>query len=865
MMYILAFIVVIAVMVAIIKVVGGAVLGLIGRIFKFFGTLLWMVLFGVSALCERLIFHITKFLHIQGLVYLLLGFCTPWSILYYLFAHLPYSFKEMYVKEKEFFKPKKEERYKALGMGASLLVPAIFFIAYFENSPIMENYVPVMFYVTSSCLYSIYKMIAWIRNNRIPYKNYVAWKKWTKEDAPDFVDTEIREKIEVMTRNLTQNTELQMDIISGSGTVASAIAAASGSTLPSTTKRSKERKIFTIYNMVYGRATAFLSYFGRNTETDEPLFFSPEMSPSAEELREYGILISDQGIYISQYERKDIELPFNGLWRVIPIKNTEGSILESLVVDYGLDPIIQIERSNHYDLEKIKILLDSVIETKIPLSLFKGQVTTELEKVLDSAEKNSAIEATQQKINMQQNLSDISKAMKMGTTFDAFKENTKIADTMVRQMSKGKDGQAGHGAAAEYANTTIDQLKVTRFGAQQVGADNKPNGPDRTFLGKSIQCKYRKTGQKSIDEAFDSDGNYRYIKQDTGEIELLEIPKEQYTPKVLAYFQEKLDNATNLKGKNIKAKDTLLKGNTTYKQAKMTALSGSLESIAFDSLRGISNSIPGASISALVTFGTCIWNGEEVTEASKKSLVTGFYVVKKSAIQNTLTMQLEREYIIGGFTNPLYAISQKTASSISSSKVAKSALGKKIGMNKMTGTKLISGTVTTAVVFGPDLCNAFKGKISGAQLTKNALVSAAGMVGSMVGAAIVGGSTAGIGAMAGATGGGAIASAGAKKLLDKFIEDDAVTMFRIVREEFLDLVMLFSFSKEEFDKIVTETIAQENMAKRLQEMYQSDDPREDIRQDIEKSIQDTLSRRQKITNEMYLQGMQELLLEAEAS
>ena len=863
-MYILAFIVVIAVMVAIIKVVGGAVLGLIGRIFKFFGTLLWIVLFGVSALCERLIFHITKFLHIQGLVYLLLGFCTPWSILYYLFAHLPYSFKEMYVKEKEFFKPKKEERYKALGMGASLLVPAIFFIAYFENSPIMENYVPVMFYVTSSCLYSIYKMIAWIRNNRIPYKNYVAWKKWTKEDAPDFVDTEIREKIEVMTRNLTQNTELQMDIISSSGTVASAIAAASGSTLPSTTKSSKERKIFTIYNMVYGRATAFLSYFGRNTETDEPLFFSPEMSPSAEELREYGILISDQGIYISQYERKDIELPFNGLWRVVPIKNTEGSILESLVVDYGLDPIIQIERSNHYDLEKIKILLDSVIETRIPLSLFKGQVTTELEKVLDSAEKNSAIKNAQQKFNMQQNVSDISNAMKMGTALEAFKENTKSADTMARQMSKGKDGQAGHGAAAEYANTAIDQLKVTRFGAQQVGADNKPNGPDRTYLGKSIQCKYWQTGKKSIDEAFDN-GNYRYINQDTGEIGLLEIPKEQYTPKELAYFQEKLDNAPNLQGKDIKAKDILLKSKTNYKQAKMIALSGSLESIVIDNIKGITNSIPGASISALVTFGKCIWNGEEVTEASKKSLVTGFYVVKKSAIQNTLTMQLGREYIIGRFTNPLYAVSQKTASSISRSKVAKSALGKKIGMNKMTGTKLISGTVTTAVVFGPDLCKAFQGKISGAQLTKNALVSAAGMVGSMVGAAIVGGSTAGIGAMAGAAGGGAIASAGAKKLLDKFIEDDAVTMFRIVREEFLDLVMLFSFSKEEFDKIVTETIAQENMAKRLQEMYQSDDPREDIRQDIEKSIQDTLSRRQKITNEMYLQGMQELLLEAEAS
>ena len=884
-MYILAFIVVIAVMVAIIKVVGGAVLGLIGRIFKFFGTLLWMVLFGVSALCERLIFHITKFLHIQGLVYLLLGFCTPWSILYYLFAHLPYSFKEMYVKEKEFFKPKKEERYKALGMGASLLVPAIFFIAYFENSPIMENYVPVMFYVTSSCLYSIYKMIAWIRNNRIPYKNYVAWKKWTKEDAPDFVDTEIREKIEVMTRNLTQNTELQMDIISGSGTVASAIAAASGSTLPSTTKRSKERKIFTIYNMVYGRATAFLSYFGRNTETDEPLFFSPEMSPSAEELREYGILISDQGIYISQYERKDIELPFNGLWRVIPIKNTEGSILESLVVDYGLDPIVQIERSNHYDLEKIKVLLDAVIETKIPLSLFKGQVTTELEKVLDSAEKNSAIEATQQKINIQQNLSDISKEVGIGGIGDALLESKNIRTNEIKNYM---DGSRGGGYAAEYGNNVIDRLRgreVVNL-AQQLDEQGRQvkGGADRMVNGIQIQTKYYQTAAESIGAAFEHK-QAQYINPD-GTMMQIEVPRGQ--GKEAIELMKKRIKTGQVPGETNpdNAKKYVREGYFTYFQANNIAIAGTIEGISVDAAQGIKCSLPGAGFSSVMSFACAVWNGHDLKEAAKNSAKTGLLTVGKGALMYTATMQLSRDKIVnflrlewnkpkkgkppilrsfGSFKNPVRGVADKTASSISRSKVAKSALGKKIGMNKMTGTKLISGTVTTAVVFGPDLCNAFKGKISGAQLTKNALVSAAGMVGSMVGAAIVGGSTAGIGAMAGAAGGGAIASAGAKKLLDKFIEDDAVTMFRIVREEFLDLVMLFSFSKEEFDKIVTETIAQENMAKRLQEMYQSDDPREDIRQDIEKSIQDTLSRRQKITNEMYLQGMQELLLEAEAS
>ena len=72
--------------------------------------------------------------------------------------------------------------------------------------------------------------------------------------------------------------------------------------------------------------------------------------------------------------------------------------------------------------------------------------------------------------------------------------------------------------------------------------------------------------------------------------------------------------------------------------------------------------------------------------------------------------------------------------------------------------------------------------------------------------------------------GGAVGSFVAKKIMDNFIEDDAVVMFKIMREEFLDIVMLYSFNKEEFDEIVSATIGNSEMSKVLQSMYQSGTP-----------------------------------------
>lgn len=395
-----------------------------------------------------------------------------------------------------------------------------------------------------------------------------------------------------------------------------------------------------------------------------------------------------------------------------------------------------------------------------------------------------------------------------------------------------------------------------------------------SYCSFDTDLKKLKRLSQVFDAAFDENGNYRYYNTETGKLSLIEVPKEQWHPEAEEYLQQKLDNAPTQVPAT--AKELGRGGNPSYPAAKRIALSGSVQSIGIDLTQGIATAIPGASISAIITFGTCMWNGQDMKDAAKMSFSMGVKNIGKSALQHTLTMQLSREYTIfkgfNGGKNPLYGITERSAKSIKSSKLAKSTLGKKVGLNNVTGTKLIAGTVTTAVVFGPDICKAFQGKISGGQLVKNTIVNIAGMVGGAVGGAMVGGATAGVGAVGGAMAGGSLASTGAKKLLDKFWEDDTVIMFRIVREEFLESVMQHSFNKDEFDKIVTETLARKDISQVLQDMViqknkegGEEKAREHIRSIVERAIVDTLSRRQKITNEMYLQGMQELLLEAEAS
>lgn len=202
--------------------------------------------------------------------------------------------------------------------------------------------------------------------------------------------------------------------------------------------------------------------------------------------------------------------------------------------------------------------------------------------------------------------------------------------------------------------------------------------------------------------------------------------------------------------------------------------------------------------------------------------------------------------------SPMNKVSEEVAKKINS-KIVKSSVGKKLNLQDVTGQELVSGAVTVAVVFGPDVCRACMGKISVKQLAKNATAGAAGIAGMAVGSAITGGNP--LGGMVGGAVGGAVG----KKVMDNFIEDDAIAMFRVMKEEFINVVMSSYLTQEEFEEVAKRTIWNKKVSKELQNMYKkskSGEHRTYANSLIEEAVIDILKKRRKITNEMWIEGQQ---------
>ena len=100
--------------------------------------------------------------------------------------------------------------------------------------------------------------------------------------------------------------------------------------------------------------------------------------------------------------------------------------------------------------------------------------------------------------------------------------------------------------------------------------------------------------------------------------------------------------------------------------------------------------------------------------------------------------------------------------------------------------------------------------------------------------------------------GGAAASFIAKKALDQFIEDDAVEMYHIFREEFIDAVMMAGLTKQEFEQVVNITICNKKLPHILRDMYAFGDAREYAREKLmNAAIMNIYSDRQVITENDY--------------
>ena len=87
-------------------------------------------------------------------------------------------------------------------------------------------------------------------------------------------------------------------------------------------------------------------------------------------------------------------------------------------------------------------------------------------------------------------------------------------------------------------------------------------------------------------------------------------------------------------------------------------------------------------------------------------------------------------------------------------------------------------------------------------------------------------------------------------------------MFRILKEEFIDMTMLTGLSAEEFDEVSKLTVGNKKISKMLQKMFQADDRRLYARIEImQVAIFEVTQKRSRITRKEYEQGLLELIEE----
>ena len=581
--------------------------------------------------------------------------------------------------------------------------------------------------------------------------------------------------------------------------------------------RTIARNAFDYYGeaVPYGRAKWFIDsekdFYYEFCNTEFEFFgYSPVRSLKEEEFKEYGLLLTQYGIFekvqIKDQEKCNVQFfPFSNLWKVSIDEN------DNLVFYYPFGIIKRLNSPKNliYTSREFNELIASGYTNDLQVENLNSQL-------LKIGKKNI-------------NSTNFVKGSQIGVVSWFFlKTRTVFKDIQLNRIINNVKG--GHGFAAEYANNTIDKLRYPFKKVELVGQGNELNGADRRVGNQLIQTKYHENARESVNAAFDSSNNgmYKYKGMQ------LEVPREQYD-RALEIFAEKIrqgkvEGVTNPN----EAKNYIRKGHITHNEAKNISQSAKITSLKYDAINGAINSLPGVSISFVIVFAQAKWSGVETKKAALMASKAGL-----------ITLVMGTSIYVGSkqfatmFTEPM----------------------KKIFGEKLTAeivARRAAPVISFAVIITPDLLDALVGKISSQQLLKNVAVAGGGMLAG-AGAGAVGGAIAGpIGAIAGAIIGGIAGGIGAKAIADQFIEDDRVEMFAQLKEEFIDLVMVISLSQGEFNRI-QEGVFNEHLEGLLKNMFQKKEgSRNYAKEFVESQVQSVIKDRKQVELKEIIEAIQVL-------
>lgn len=418
---------------------------------------------------------------------------------------------------------------------------------------------------------------------------------------------------------------------------------------------------------------------------------------------------------------------------------------------------------------------------------------------------------------MEKHISILKKPKQKKTTSESLgKTNIDIGENIIRTESyhagsrdENGTGQTGHGFAAEDANTLYDKMLL--HDAEVVGGDNKLNGPDRIVDGTLIQTKYCSTATNSVNAAFDSNGNYRYYDAQ-GKPMQLEVPADQYEQAVMK-MEEKIRNGQVPGVKDpAKAKDIVRKGHFTYKQAYNMAKFGTIESLTLDAANGIIYATGAFGLTATITFAKAIWDGEDLNIAIEKSVFAGLKIGSATFFTTVSTAQLARtslnSFLVAPTEQLISLLPSKSVKFLANvfregRKPLAGAAAQKYAA-KLLRNNLVTTVITVTVLSAEDIINFFRGRISGKQLFKNITILTSGIAGGYAATTLMAffSITNPWIVAAGAAACGTMASSATSRIMDKFIEDDAVMLVSILEKHFVEFAKDYMLSQEELDIIL---------------------------------------------------------------
>jgi len=386
------------------------------------------------------------------------------------------------------------------------------------------------------------------------------------------------------------------------------------------------------------------------------------------------------------------------------------------------------------------------------------------------------------------------------------------------------NSRQGHGYAAEQGNDLYDTINGRN--AEILGDDNAKNGPDRIVDGQLIQTKYCQNANASVNSGF-KNGKYRYLDSNGNPMQL-EVPSDQYD-EAIRIMEEKIRKGQVPGCKNPKdASKIIRKGNITLKQAINIAKAGTVESLVFDAAHGVVIGLSAAGISSTIILARALWNGEDLDTALDIAMYSGIQAGGIAFVTSVISSQITKTGVSNLLIKPSNELVKLLPSTVRKQLLAAIRDGAPIygaaaskNLAKLLRGNFITQVVTVLVLSSNDIFHYAQGKMSGKQLFKEVTTLVSGLIGGGVVGVLLA-PLGPVGVIIGSIIGTGLSSEAMRRLLNQFIEDDAVKLIEIVNNRFAILANEYLLSKCELD-LVVEVLRGCLVYSKLLEMYASKD------------------------------------------